>query len=70
MGSGVSGIGFDTASTTSTEIQVEMDQRTELVRQVASLFMNSRGDVETLYSHQAVKSLIKKRKLRLEESST
>ncbi|KAG8953298.1 hypothetical protein FRC04_002708 [Tulasnella sp. 424] len=70
MGSGVSGLGFDTASTTSTEIQLEMDQRTELVRQVASLFMNSRGDVETLYSHQAVKSLIKKRKLRLEESST
>ncbi|KAG8925237.1 hypothetical protein FRC00_004175 [Tulasnella sp. 408] len=70
MGSGVSGLGFDTASTTSTEIQLEMDQRIELVRQVANLFMSLRGDVETLYAHPAVKSLIKKRKLRLEESST
>ncbi|KIO34480.1 hypothetical protein M407DRAFT_209628 [Tulasnella calospora MUT 4182] len=54
----------------STSTATPMDQRTELVRQVASLFMNSREDVETLYAHQAVKSLIKKRKLRLEESST
>ncbi|KAG8903143.1 hypothetical protein FRC01_009315, partial [Tulasnella sp. 417] len=70
MGSGVSGFGFDTASTTSTEIQIELDQRTELVRQVSTLFMSLRGDVETLYAHPAVKTLIKKRKLRLEESST
>lgn len=62
--------GFDSTSTTSTEAAVELEQRGEMIRQVANLLTQCRSDVDALRNHPAVKNLIKKRKLRLEESSS
>lgn len=57
-------------SITSAELVFEQDQKEAVVRQVGSLLVASQEDVQALWQHPAVKSLIKKRRLRLEESST
>ncbi|KAG8858702.1 hypothetical protein FRB96_004839 [Tulasnella sp. 330] len=59
---------FD-ASTTA-EWAFEQDQKEAVVRQVASLLAASQEDIQALWQHPALKSILKKRRLRLEESST
>ncbi|KAG8905907.1 hypothetical protein FRB99_007987 [Tulasnella sp. 403] len=59
----------ESVSTNSDDMQLDMDQRAEIIRQVANLLVLSHEDVTALYNHPAVKLLVKKRKLRLEESS-
>ncbi|KAG9039970.1 hypothetical protein FRB95_004442 [Tulasnella sp. JGI-2019a] len=60
---------FD-ASTTSSDWSFQQDQKEAVIRQVAGLLAASKDDIQALWQHPAVKSLIKKRRLRLEESST
>ncbi|KAG8961992.1 hypothetical protein FRC03_004759 [Tulasnella sp. 419] len=56
-------------STTTSEYQYHVEERDEMIKQVAKLLAASKEDVENLWKHQSVKTLIKKRRLRLEESS-
>ena len=58
------------SSTSSSEQDIEMDKREDVVRQATRFISACCDDVAALYYHPAVKSLIKKRKLRLEESSS
>jgi len=57
-------------STSVREIHQQQTEREEIIRPVVQLLAASLEDVIALWSHPAVKSIIRKRRLRLEDSST